>query len=108
MLSPLTVIKSVLLGRMPKISANSKLLSFLTHIIPAVFERTVFELEKKRRYCVLSGITTEVNSSTSDTPAKRSCICRLIVPSSTSPMFAVPATVRNPSGPRKIMSPPNS
>ena len=36
------------------------------------------------------------------------CTARLIVPISTSPILAVPATVRNPSGPKNIKSPANS
>ena len=36
------------------------------------------------------------------------CTLELIVPNSTSPILAVPAIVRNPSGPKNIKSPANS
>jgi hypothetical protein len=39
---------------------------------------------------------------------KIDCTLVLIVPNSTSPILAVPATVRNPSGPKNIKSPANS
>ena len=40
--------------------------------------------------------------------SKIDCTLLLIVPSSVSPIFAVAATVRSPSGPRNTKSPPNS
>ena len=40
--------------------------------------------------------------------SKIDCTFLLIVPSSVSPIFAVAATVRNPSGPRNTKSPANS
>ena len=39
---------------------------------------------------------------------KRGCTFALIVPNSTSPILAVPATVRKPSGAKNIKSPANS
>ena len=40
--------------------------------------------------------------------SNKDCTFLDIVPSSTSPILDVPATVRKPSGPRKIKSPANS
>ena len=40
--------------------------------------------------------------------SKIDCTLELIVPNSTSPILAVPAMVRNPSGPKNIKSPANS
>ena len=61
------------------------------------------------RYWVLSGITTESNDPASLMFSSNTVwMFLLIVPSSVSPIRAVAATVRSPSGPRKIKSPANS
>ena len=57
----------------------------------------------------MSGITVESNSDALDRFSLNiDCTLELIVPSSTSPILAVPAIVRKPSGPKKIKSPANS
>ena len=54
------------------------------------------------------GITIDVKLSESDKLASNKlCTLELIVPNSTSPILAVPAMVRNPSGPKNIRSPAN-
>ena len=66
-------------------------------------------LAKNILYCVLLGITIDSNNSESiKLSSNIDCTFALIVPSSTSPILAVPATVRNPSGPKNIKSPANS
>ena len=67
------------------------------------------DFEKKIRYCVLSGITRDVKDAESDMfSLNKLCTLELILPNSTSPILAVPATVRSPSGPKNIKSPANS
>ena len=57
----------------------------------------------------MSGITVESNSDALDKLSLNiDCTLELIVPNSTSPILAVPAIVRNPSGPKNIKSPANS
>ena len=66
-------------------------------------------LAKNILYWVLSGITIDWNNAESiKFSSNIDCTFALIVPSSTSPILAVPATVRNPSGPKNIKSPANS
>ena len=66
-------------------------------------------LVKNILYCVLSGITIESNSEAlAKLSSNKLCTLELIVPNSTSPILAVPAIVRNPSGPKNIKSPANS
>ena len=55
------------------------------------------------------GITTELKLvAVAILLLKRGCTFALIVPNSTSPILAVPAMVRSPSGAKNIKSPANS
>ena len=94
---------------MPFNSANSKVCPFNTHITPLVAFSPVPSFVKNILYCVLSGITIESNKDALDKfSSNKLCTLELIVPNSTSPILAVPAIVRNPSGPKNIKSPANS
>ena len=107
--SPVDTNVSVADGFIPFILPNSKFCPFNTHIKPSVSISASVVLLKNNLYCVLSGITIDSNMSESFMFLSISgCTARLIVPISTSPILAVPATVRNPSGPKNIKSPANS
>ena len=109
MTSPDFTNESVHAGLIPLISANSNLCPFITQITPLVEFCAVPLFVKNMRYCVLSGITTESNSLALEMfSSNKDCTFALIVPSSTSPILAVPAIVRKPSGPKNIKSPANS
>ena len=96
-------------GLIPLISENSNFCPLRTHIIPLVWFSATELLVKNILYCVLSGITILSNSDALDIfSLKIDCTLELIVPNSTSPILAVPATVLKPSGPKNIRSPANS
>ena len=77
--------------------------------MPSVKLSEPASFEKNNLYCVFSGITTESKAVALDMfSSNKDCILELIVPNSTSPILAVPATVLNPSGPKNIKSPANS
>ena len=93
---------SVQAGLIPLISENSNCCPFKTQITPLVWFSATVLLVKNILYCVLSGITIESNSDALDKLSLNiDCTLELIVPNSTSPILAVPAIVRNPSGPKK-------
>ena len=78
-------------------------------ITPSVIDCATPDLVKKTLYCVLLGITIDLKPEGVDILLlKIDCTGVLIVPNSTSPILAVPATVRNPSGAKNIKSPANS